>query len=78
MIEPTEIAAKHYTILYVNALAADERFTAELTRVYGKQACNRRYQLAPHADAAVQAALLDKIAADDAWIASLASRLAAK
>lgn len=49
------------------AINADTAFTVELCRVYGTQACNKRYQMTPHADAGIEAARAAKLAADNAW-----------
>lgn len=58
--------------LYTAAVQADQKFEAELVRAYGKGAASmRRYQFAPHVDAAVQAALVVKLAADEAWLVAM-------
>jgi hypothetical protein len=55
--------------LYAAALAADETFSKELIRVYGpKNACEKRYQLAPHFDSAVESARIAKQQADAIWL----------
>jgi hypothetical protein len=41
---------------YYEALRADGIYQQELIRVYRKDACNRRYQMADHEDPRVQAA----------------------
>lgn len=57
--------------LYSAALAADERFTKELIRVYGKHnAADARYAR-EHADAGVKQARLAKHKADAAWLGYL-------
>lgn len=57
--------------LYLAALAADEAFSRELTRVYGARACDARY-LARHSDADVTRAKDSKLRADEAWRAAMA------
>jgi hypothetical protein len=56
---------------YYAAVAADEAYSAELIRVYGKaKARVARYSFAPHADPACQAARERKLAADRAHVIS--------
>ncbi len=43
-------------LVYYAALSADGIFSAELQRVYGKAAGDKRYQYADHADEAVNVA----------------------
>jgi hypothetical protein len=57
--------------LYRAALAADDVFSAMLVRAYGAQACNRRYQTLPHADASIAAAQAVKLTADIAWLTEM-------
>ena len=61
--------------LYEAILAADDIYQAELVRVYGKDACNKRYQVAPHADIRVNAARVAKIQADEVWLENMTKRL---
>lgn len=59
------------------AYDADDRFSAELARVYGARACEARYRTT-HEDPGVLAAMHEKLRADAAlWadrVAELASR----
>jgi hypothetical protein len=60
------------------AYAADDRYSAELVRVYGEQAGTARYRWT-HADAGVQSAMHAKLAADKAyWAAQCADGFATK
>lgn len=52
------------------AYAADERYSAELARVYGSSSCEARYRFT-HQDPKVTAAADAKIAADKAYWAAL-------
>ncbi len=58
--------------LYRAAKAADDHFSAELTRAYGGKAGDARYRR-EHADAGVTVAALAKVDADDAWLAAYRS-----
>lgn len=54
--------------LYYAAIAADDRYTRALVRVYGKnQSGDKRYQLT-HTDPEICAARAAKHAADEAWL----------
>ena len=56
--------------LYYIAVQADDAFQRELIRAYGiRFASEKRYQLAPHADAVLEAASQAKVKADLAWYA---------
>jgi hypothetical protein len=57
--------------LYHKAIAADDAFTAELTRVYGSRACEKRYQSAPYSDSQLEAASRAKRIADTNWITEM-------
>jgi len=59
----------NYTLYYA-ALAADDAYRVELVRVYGKNACNARYQMT-HTDAAVIATRQAKHLADKVWLAEM-------
>lgn len=61
--------ATDYT-LFAAAQAADDAYHVELVRVYGKNACNARYQMT-HTDAAVIAARQAKHLADAMWLAEM-------
>jgi len=52
---------------YYAAIDADKAFQTELVRVYGKKACDLRYQQAAHDDAVLQLTLEIKLQADAAW-----------
>jgi hypothetical protein len=55
--------------LYYAACRADDAFTTELVRVYGlRNASERRYQFAPHADTDCESARQLKLAADRDWL----------
>lgn len=60
-------------ILQAQAQIADDRFAAELSRVYGKRACEARYQ-SEHADSQVRAAACAKLIADQKVRAALESQ----
>ena len=61
--------------LYKAAQEADDMYSAELIRAYGaKAASDRRYQMAPHADVAVQTARDAKLNADVLWLAEMNRR----
>lgn len=63
--------------LYAAALAADEAFHSELVRVYGRKACDARYDRKRNAATPALARLgAAKEAADAAWIAALRSHAA--
>lgn len=56
--------------LFRAAMAADQAYTCELVRVYGRHACEARYH-AHHNDARVMKAANEKVAADKAWLDAL-------
>lgn len=60
--------------LRLAAYAADDVFQAELVRVYGKRACDMRYQPNDFEDAALIAAYEGKRAADEAMHAAWSAR----
>lgn len=54
--------------LYHAAIAADDRYTRALVRMYGEnKAGDKRYQLT-HTDPEICAARAAKLAADEAWL----------
>lgn len=60
------MSAQTIAELHAAATTADARFSAELTRVYGRDAGNARYRYT-HSDAAVQQAGEAFRVAADAW-----------
>lgn len=69
-IGPEEVARDREEPLYLYwaALNADEAFSVELARVYGRKSQDARYQTAAFADPKVQAAFRAKVKADTAWL----------
>jgi hypothetical protein len=63
------MTATDYT-LFDAAQAADDAYHVELVRVYGKNACNARYQMT-HTDAAVIATGQAKLLASEVWFAEM-------
>ena len=57
---------------YRAAIAADEAYSAELTRVYGRKACDARYDERGTATGTLASLSAAKLEADAAWLAMMA------